>query len=535
MKKNILYSTFVAFTCLFFAACSNDDNLEQIDFNNLKFVVNVSTDDNNSSIHKVKSKANSKIGWSNNDCIFMSADGSATNIYKLTFNGKDWNVEKADEAAKFSNSSGKVNAVFSNKSSYKDAGEVLVEGDILYTDEGTYKIEDNVVFINLNMSKRPVARIEIKGVGEGFWIEELTNYSGVNVSNLSLIENEAHYTGQKEDGGGMVYYGVLPKDADGNFTLTLTNKEGLSYQRTYKDKSLSAGDHIVINGPVSTEANDWYIVLKGIQAVKSDISIGIGTVSSISELYVLVPENATSKEVKVTSSDPSVVKINEDGTYSAVGIGNAVITIKTKDDKYSCQIQIQVKAIEVNGIRPVESKINLAVGSTGKISGLYIIEPENATNKEVEVTSSDPSVVKINEDGTYTTLKLGSAIITVKTKDGNHSCQIEIAVEDIPFFISATSIGGSIISIGGVIQRNSILNWTFTNNSNTTVRLKTLQLIDGQTGNEGNQMSVDADVDAKSSVSYSTTIGLFGIHAPVTCRFRYEYNNKEYYVDAIFN
>ena len=449
MKKLFLYSSFVVLSSLFFVACSNDDSYEQIDFNNLKYVVNVSTGDDASSSHKIRSKANSKLGWDNNDCIFMSADGSAGNIYKLTFDGTDWDVVKAVETAKFNGTSGKVNAVFSNKSSYKDAGEVLVEGDILYTDEGTYKIEDNIVFINLKMNKRPISRIEIKGVADGFWIEELKNYSGVNVSNLSLIENKDHYIGQKEDGGGVVYYGVLPEDADGNFTLTLTNKDGLSCQRTYKGKTLSAGDHIVINGPASAEANDWNIILKGIQAV--------------------------------------------------------------------------------------ESNINMKIGTTGKISDLYVLVPENATNKEVEATSSNSSVVKINADGTYTTMELGDAVITIKTKDGNHSCQIQVNVKDVPFFISAIPTGGAIMSINGVIQRGSSLNWQFKNNSTKTVHLKTLQLIDGQTGSEGNQMDANVDVVAGSQVSYSTTIGLFGIHTPVTCRFRYEYNNKEYYVDAVYN
>jgi hypothetical protein len=62
-----------------------------------------------------------------------------------------------------------------------------------------------------------------------------------------------------------------------------------------------------------------------------------------------------------------------------------------------------------------------------------------------------------------------------------------------------------------------------------------MQLIDGTTGSAGNQMSVDVDVDANKSVSYSTTIGLLGIHAPVTCRFVYEYNGKDYSVDAVYN
>ena len=47
-------------------------------------------------------------------------------------------------------------------------------------------------------------------------------------------------------------------------------------------------------------------------------------------------------------------------------------------------------------------------------------------------------------------------------------------------------------------------------------------------------MEVNEDVAAGGSVSYSTTIGLLGIHIPVTCRFRYEYNGKEYMTTAVY-
>ena len=48
-------------------------------------------------------------------------------------------------------------------------------------------------------------------------------------------------------------------------------------------------------------------------------------------------------------------------------------------------------------------------------------------------------------------------------------------------------------------------------------------------------MSVNVDVAANTSVSYSTTIGLLGIHEPVICRFRFDFNGKEYYVDAVYS
>ena len=64
--------------------------------------------------------------------------------------------------------------------------------------------------------------------------------------------------------------------------------------------------------------------------------------------------------------------------------------------------------------------------------------------------------------------------------------------------------------------------------------LKSLQLIGGN-GYEGNLMDVNVEVNAHSSVAYATTVGLLGIVSPVTCRFWFEYNGEEYFVDAVYN
>jgi len=101
--------------------------------------------------------------------------------------------------------------------------------------------------------------------------------------------------------------------------------------------------------------------------------------------------------------------------------------------------------------------------------------------------------------------------------------------------ITAINIGGSIMQNNDLINSGSKLNWTFSNNSGVSVTLKSLQLIDGKTGTQGNVMSVNETVANGNSVSYSTTIGLLGIHIPVTCRFRYDFNGTEYYVDAVYS
>ena len=113
--------------------------------------------------------------------------------------------------------------------------------------------------------------------------------------------------------------------------------------------------------------------------------------------------------------------------------------------------------------------------------------------------------------------------------------RISAYVNDIENYITAVSIGGAIQSANDRILNGSQLNWSFYNNSIESVTLKSMQLIDGQTGQEGNIMNVNEVVNANSSVSYTTTIGVLGINMPVTCRFRYEYSGKTYSVDAVYS
>ena len=164
----------------------------------------------------------------------------------------------------------------------------------------------------------------------------------------------------------------------------------------------------------------------------------------------------------------------------------------------------------------------------------HTLEAINNTGNSLTWSSSNTSVATVNSSGTVTGVGEGSATITVTSSDGKYSAKCSVTVKAATAFIKAQSTGGSVMIINDLVQNGSKLNWSFSNNTSETVKLKSLQLVDGVNGQEGNIMDVNADVAAGSSVGYTTTIGLAGIHIPVTCRFRYEYNGKEYMTTAVF-
>lgn len=157
---------------------------------------------------------------------------------------------------------------------------------------------------------------------------------------------------------------------------------------------------------------------------------------------------------------------------------------------------------------------------------------KNLTKQDVEWSSSDASIATV-ENGTVKGISKGNATITVKTADGKHSANYEIKVCEITDMISVKG-KGSVSLDGDLIKPGSNLTWTFKNNSPVKVTLKSMQLIGNESGETGNEIYVNEDVDADSSVSKTTTIGSPGFHLPVKCIFIFVYNGKEYSIDAVY-
>ena len=202
------------------------------------------------------------------------------------------------------------------------------------------------------------------------------------------------------------------------------------------------------------------------------------------------------------------------------------ITFSPKNSKWN--ITKSVKISQTKSLSFKNSDVELLVGDSHSLNVV------NNTGKSLSWKSSNTSVATVNSSGKVTGVGKGSATITVSSSDGKYSDKCTVTVKDITDFIEAKPGGGSIVSINNLIQYGSKLGWIFYNNSSHTVTLKSLQLVDGENGNEGNIMSADQDVPGGSSVGYTVTIGLLGIHAPVTCRYRYVYNGKEYMTTAVY-
>ncbi|GEM_PF-2222277 len=153
-----------------------------------------------------------------------------------------------------------------------------------------------------------------------------------------------------------------------------------------------------------------YIPITDLKLNRSAMYMNVGDSAKLN--YSIEPYDATElPETPVyTSSDESVVTVTEDGKVTAVGPGEAVVTMKS--GSFSCESTAFVKApltgIEVSGYEPellLDESFQLSVSPLN----------DNTTDTlDPKYSSSDESVATVDEDGKVTAVGPGTATITVK-------------------------------------------------------------------------------------------------------------------------
>lgn len=136
------------------------------------------------------------------------------------------------------------------------------------------------------------------------------------------------------------------------------------------------------------------------------------------------PANATNTSVTWSSSNTLVATVSNTGLVTGKSYGTATITATTADGgkKASCTVTVGIPAISIKDMLIHETKI--AVGQTTGIS--WSVHPHNTTDK-VTITSSNPNVATVSQNGTITAKSPGTIDIVIKA--GNvSSAKVTISV-----------------------------------------------------------------------------------------------------------
>ena len=184
------------------------------------------------------------------------------------------------------------------------------------------------------------------------------------------------------------------------------------------------------------------------------------------------PDDATDKTVTWTTSDASVVTVNN-GVVTAIKVGTAIITAKAGDQSATCSITVM--ATPVTSVTLNKTSTSLKVGETLTLTAK--VNPSNATDKTVNWSTSDASVVTVS-DGVVTAIKLGSATITAKAGDKTATCSVTVVptpVTSVTLNKTSTSLKvGETLTLTATVKpddaTDKTITWDSSDSSVATVR-----------------------------------------------------------------
>lgn len=165
-------------------------------------------------------------------------------------------------------------------------------------------------------------------------------------------------------------------------------------------KALKAGQTNII---ISVKGNDKIDDVI-INVIVNEISAT--SILTMTELYLsnsevyqmtwkVAPEKA-SQEIIFTSSNPEIVSVSKDGLLTAVGVGEATITMVSKvNQEVTKEVNVIVESVDPADI---ETKKEVSITIEEEYQIMWEVTPKGAS-QEVEFESSNNKILEVDEEG----------------------------------------------------------------------------------------------------------------------------------------
>lgn len=251
------------------------------------------------------------------------------------------------------------------------------------------------------------------------------------------------------------------------------------------------------------------IQVTGISLNKIELNLNVGKDETL--IATVTPSNATNPAVTWKSSNPAVATVDNTGKVTAVKAGVVIITATADGKNATCTVTVLVP---VTGVSLNKTDLALEAGKNETL--IATVAPENATNKTVKWTSSNPAVATVDNVGKVIAVKAGTATITVMTEDGNFSanCTLtvssayvpvtEITLDKTTLQLEKDKTGTLTATVKPSNATNPTVTWTSSNTAVATVTNGVVTAVAGGTA------TITATADGKTATCEVT------VSVPVT-------------------
>ncbi len=174
------------------------------------------------------------------------------------------------------------------------------------------------------------------------------------------------------------------------------------------------------------------INVNGVRLDRSESNLMVGETQQLTA--TVLPANASYRNVRWESSDTNVATVNDKGLITAKAAGKARITIHTSDGdfKAACTVTVSPQPVPVTGVTLDQTQLALLAGEGAQLTAT--VQPENADNKTVSWSSSNPAIAAVDAQGKVAAISAGQATITVTTQDSGKTatCTVTVSPQPVP-------------------------------------------------------------------------------------------------------
>ena len=455
--------------------------------------------------------SDNKTDWVKGDAIFFLVDGgSGDKGFKATYDGAKWSFAewfKNGGTQDFNPAGGTVSFAMNGdnlnlatlKPSTLDASKTALQtltsyaggkiGDLLFTNTGSYTVDENgVVDIFLNFT-RPMAKIHIKGAYlaatqirnhiEGTMPGGVDNAGGTNVNyekskSMTLrqiiryqpsADNPDKRFRDANSGNGLngtanmvyetrpedaqiidaVYYGNMDSDDNGDITIVmcvnartypgieanaaLGSGGQVAYWRKFPGKSIQPGDNIYIYGPMSDEeATLWtsQAITGEMNFTQKEITLAENQQIALKPYCKWKAPAPSNRTLTYTIGTPGVITVSDDGTtLTTIGLGSTTLTATTADG-YSSTMTVSVKE--------VQELIDVTLSTWGSsITTTYTVGWKFVNNTVVDLTITRAAMLALNPDtGDYEEVVYTDGLdLLARSNSGSASGTLKLREENV--------------------------------------------------------------------------------------------------------
>lgn len=166
-----------------------------------------------------------------------------------------------------------------------------------------------------------------------------------------------------------------------------------------------------------------YIAVTGIKIIPDKTEVDNGILGKIK--VEIIPADASVQDFTWHISNDEIIKVDPKGRYVGKKPGEVRITVTTKEGNFTDSCVMNVLPVSVKGVT-IQKEAEIDVNEVYRL--IWNTIPTNATNKDIVWKSDNESVVKVDEFGNVTGVSLGSANVSITTKEGNYTAKCRVIV-----------------------------------------------------------------------------------------------------------